>query len=256
MDRYPISEMFGPTIQGEGPVVGRRTVFVRFAGCDYRCVWCDSKQTWQAPIVKEMMSQEQIWGWLYRKYQQTGVRTITVSGGNPGLYDLTELLEPLVEGLGDNKPWDVSVETQGSFVQEWFHLARWLVISPKPPSSGMKTDWMTLEKCLLAGRRPNTFLKVVIFSEEDYQYARDVNRRFADYPLYLSVGTYAPEREHEGESVKPVGIDRKPERDTASAILDRAVDLAERVTQDRGWVSDPYVLPQVHVLYWGHKRGV
>jgi 7-carboxy-7-deazaguanine synthase len=37
-----ISEIFGPTIQGEGPLIGRPTVFVRTAGCDYRCTWCDT----------------------------------------------------------------------------------------------------------------------------------------------------------------------------------------------------------------------
>jgi len=37
-----ISEIFGPTIQGEGPLIGKPTVFVRTAGCDYRCAWCDT----------------------------------------------------------------------------------------------------------------------------------------------------------------------------------------------------------------------
>ena len=37
-----ISEIFGPTVQGEGPLIGRPTVFVRTGGCDYRCTWCDT----------------------------------------------------------------------------------------------------------------------------------------------------------------------------------------------------------------------
>ena len=37
-----ISEIFGPTIQGEGAVIGQPTVFVRAGGCDYRCEWCDT----------------------------------------------------------------------------------------------------------------------------------------------------------------------------------------------------------------------
>src|SRR6202046_1496627 len=42
MSEIRISEIFGPTVQGEGPLIGRPTVFVRTAGCDYRCAWCDT----------------------------------------------------------------------------------------------------------------------------------------------------------------------------------------------------------------------
>lgn len=38
----PVLEIFGPTIQGEGMVIGQKTMFVRTAGCDYSCSWCDS----------------------------------------------------------------------------------------------------------------------------------------------------------------------------------------------------------------------
>jgi hypothetical protein len=38
----PPAEIFGPTIQGEGPFIGRPTVFVRPASCDSRCNWCDT----------------------------------------------------------------------------------------------------------------------------------------------------------------------------------------------------------------------
>src|SRR4051812_39689210 len=38
----PVVEIFGPTVQGEGPDIGRPAYFVRFGGCDFRCSWCDS----------------------------------------------------------------------------------------------------------------------------------------------------------------------------------------------------------------------
>ena len=46
MKPTPVLEIFGPTIQGEGMVIGRKTMFVRTGGCDYRCSWCDSAFTW------------------------------------------------------------------------------------------------------------------------------------------------------------------------------------------------------------------
>ena len=41
-ERIHVSEIFGPTVQGEGPLIGRASVFVRTGGCDYRCSWCDT----------------------------------------------------------------------------------------------------------------------------------------------------------------------------------------------------------------------
>ena len=43
MSAIRISEIFGPTVQGEGALIGRPTVFVRTGGCDYRCSWCDTR---------------------------------------------------------------------------------------------------------------------------------------------------------------------------------------------------------------------
>ena len=37
-----VNEIFGPTIQGEGALIGQPTIFVRTGGCDYRCSWCDT----------------------------------------------------------------------------------------------------------------------------------------------------------------------------------------------------------------------
>ena len=38
-EKIRISEIFGPTIQGQGMLIGQPTVFVRNGGCDYRCSW-------------------------------------------------------------------------------------------------------------------------------------------------------------------------------------------------------------------------
>jgi 7-carboxy-7-deazaguanine synthase len=45
------------SIQGEGPEVGRKTIFVRFGGCDLRCRWCDSPGTWR-PTVRCRIEEE------------------------------------------------------------------------------------------------------------------------------------------------------------------------------------------------------
>lgn len=252
----PVSEVFGPTIQGEGPWVGRRVKFLRLAGCDYACVWCDSKFTWQAPVQREMLSEEAIIDRL--KARPGPAQTIIISGGNPCLHDLRRLLK-----LMHDEGWEVAIETQGSVSQPWLHQADYVVVSPKGPSSGMTTDYDKLAETLACAQQNKVCLKVVIFNQDDYAYAQDMNARYPQLPMYLSVGTYTPERERgTGEvlevAVQPAGVSRWPRRPPGDAndILWHLLILAERVATDSNWTSDPYVLPQLHVLLWGHKKGV
>lgn len=63
LSKVPVIEMFGPTIQGEGMVIGQKTMFVRTAGCDYTCAWCDSAFTWDGSgkhLITHMTAEE-IW---------------------------------------------------------------------------------------------------------------------------------------------------------------------------------------------------
>ena len=79
-----VSEIFGPTIQGEGALIGEPTVFVRTGGCDYRCVWCDTmhagdsayRHTWTP------MTTETVWAEVARLSNNTPI-TVSLSGGNP-----------------------------------------------------------------------------------------------------------------------------------------------------------------------------
>ncbi|MCK9911157.1 radical SAM protein, partial [Microbacteriaceae bacterium K1510] len=77
-------EIFGPTIQGEGMVIGQKTMFVRTAGCDYRCSWCDSAFTWDGSAREQIrqMTPEEIWQEL-RHIGQDRFSHVTISGGNP-----------------------------------------------------------------------------------------------------------------------------------------------------------------------------
>ena len=64
--RMPIMEIFGPTIQGEGMVIGRKTMFVRTGGCDYSCAWCDSAFTWNGEQKATMMEAQEVFNELER----------------------------------------------------------------------------------------------------------------------------------------------------------------------------------------------
>ncbi len=58
--KIPVMEIFGPTIQGEGMVIGQKTMFVRTGGCDYSCSWCDSRFTWDGSTRSTLMQASDI----------------------------------------------------------------------------------------------------------------------------------------------------------------------------------------------------
>jgi 7-carboxy-7-deazaguanine synthase len=130
--------------------------------------------------------------------------------------------------------------------QAWFADLDWLIVSPKPPSSGMTTDWSALNSCIAAAKdRVRCALKIVVFNEDDYAYAQTVAARSPSLPIYLQVGNLTAPHAGGGTSSDEADI---------SDLMGRLRWLAERTVKDR-WF-DATVLPQLHVLAWGNKRGV
>ncbi|WP_049773661.1 7-carboxy-7-deazaguanine synthase QueE [Salisediminibacterium selenitireducens] len=241
-ETIPVLEIFGPTIQGEGMVAGRKTMFVRTAGCDYACSWCDSAFTWDGSAKDEIvqMNKDAIWQALNEEAEGL-FSHVTISGGNPALLkNLGSFITLLKE-----KAIDVALETQGSVWQDWFTTIDDLTISPKPPSSRMETDFGVLDDIMTrlreAGRSSQVSLKVVIFDEEDLAYARRVKTRYPDVPFYLQVG-----------NDDTVTDEDKTLRDH---LMDRYEWLINETMGDAAF-NDAYVLPQIHALLWGNRRGV
>lgn len=235
-----VSEIFGPTIQGEGVLIGLPTVFVRAGGCDYRCSWCDSLHAVDSRYREEWraMSTEDIWREVARLSGGTPLM-VSLSGGNPAIQPFGELI-----GRGHEEGYRFALETQGSVARDWFAELDVLVLSPKPPSSGMDTDWDAFDACLRAtGGKPQVVMKIVVFDEADYAYARGAAARYPQLPLYLQPGNHTPPPPEDSDA--PIDIE---------GVIERMRWLVARVTEDR-WF-EARVLPQLHVLLWGNKRGV
>jgi 7-carboxy-7-deazaguanine synthase len=235
-----VSEIFGPTIQGEGMLIGQPTVFVRTGGCDYRCSWCDTLHAVDSAYRHQWtpMDDETIWKQVRHLSGGTPLM-VSLSGGNPAIQPLGPLIR-----RGKSDGYRFAIETQGSIAREWFADLDVLMLSPKPPSSGMETDWNTVADCLeAASGRPRIGLKFVVFDDADYDFARGASSRFPDLPVYLQPGNHTPP---------------PPDDDNAKidldGIMNRMLWLVDKVTGDR-WFSAT-VLPQLHVLLWGNRRGV
>ncbi|MFC3212169.1 7-carboxy-7-deazaguanine synthase QueE [Planomicrobium okeanokoites] len=234
--KIPVMEVFGPTIQGEGMVIGQKTMFVRTAGCDYSCSWCDSSFTWDGTGKSFSRKPQEI----IEELKEIGGQKfshVTISGGNPllhkGIGELIRLCH--VEG------WKVAVETQATFWQDWLLEVDDITLSPKPPSSGMVTDFEKLDVYMEKLEDSNASLKIVIFDETDFAFAGQLHLRYPAVPFFLQVGN------DDITSTDDVRL--------VSGLLERyewLIDLSTNSTI----MNDVKVLPQLHALVWGNKRGV
>jgi len=148
------------SIQGEGRFIGEPTTFVRLAGCNMRCSWCDTKESWGDGEEKTVEN-------ILKKVEASGIKNVCVTGGEP-LLQKDELLE-LMNKL-KNLKLKVTLETNGSLHDaEVFALADSVACDMKPPSSGEKSD-----ESILGKLEPKDFVKIVVADDADLQFAEKI----------------------------------------------------------------------------------
>lgn len=226
---FPIIEIFGPVLQGEGRMIGAQTLFVRTGYCDFRCAWCDTLYA----VNPAQVQAEAEWLTVAAISERLDVLSahtpwVTLSGGNPAIHDLAALVARL-HAAGRR----VAVETQGTIYRPWLADCEVVTVSPKPPSSGMPTSYTRLDRFAAL---PRVNLKVVVFDETDYDYARAIHIRYPSVSLTLQVGNAVGE-------------------DSTEALLRKLDWLAQRAMRDEA-MGDTLVLPQLHTLMYGNRRGV
>jgi len=149
------------SIQGETTFAGFPCTFVRLAGCNLRCSWCDTAYAWSGG---ESLDRREI----IRRLRD-GPSLVTVTGGEPLLQAETPALvaDLLREGF------TVLVETNGTLPVEPLDPDCVRILDIKPPSSGYcdRTRWSNLDHLL-----PWDEVKIVIADREDYSWALEVIR--------------------------------------------------------------------------------
>lgn len=250
--RFPVMEIFGPTIQGEGLVAGQQTLFVRFGGCDYRCSHCDSLHAVIPERVQAgatYMTTDEIGTALAKLKEKTGVRWVTFSGGNPAMHKLDDL----VDGIHNHLGMGIAVETQGTVWANWLMACDVVTVSPKGPGMGIKWEKDKFERFLvqLAGH-PGFNVKVVIMDQRDIEFAASLIAEYnyleqADR-FWLSLGNPMPPASTDGE----IGVGGDFDLTT---LIQHYNNLLEDILQDKR-LKAARVLPQVHVLLWANQKGV
>ena len=144
------------SIDGEGIRVGYPVTFIRLAGCNLRCNYCDTKYSYENEKFTEMTPQE-----IYNRVYKLGGRRITLTGGEPLIHkDVKVLVDLLIQ-----KGYEVNIETNGS-VDITLFLDKHTIITMdyKCAGSGME-DKMLLDN--ISKLRKQDVLKFVVSDDND-----------------------------------------------------------------------------------------
>jgi organic radical activating enzyme len=144
---YSVMETF-TSVQGEGFHSGVPAFFIRLAGCNVGCVWCDVKESWEEDgHPKQTVSD------LLEQALTSGAKVVIVTGGEPTMHDLTALTDVLrMNGF------QIHLETSGTEVLTG--TFDWITFSPKKFKAPLKEYFQISHE-----------LKVVIHHESDLLWA-------------------------------------------------------------------------------------
>ncbi len=169
MNNLPVSEIF-ESIQGEGPFIGKRAIFLRLAFCNLSCSFCDTDYTWKGKIIYKRMSLKEI----EEKILKYNINHIVITGGEPLLWE--KFFFPLVENLLA-KRFLIEVETNGtieSFLPQDVHFN----VSPKLSNSGEPYGKRIKINVLKSfNEREKAIFKFVIEKEEDIYEVLDLKEK-------------------------------------------------------------------------------
>jgi 7-carboxy-7-deazaguanine synthase len=237
-----INEIFGPTLQGEGPYAGQLCVFVRVANCNLTCKWCDTSYTWAFTPNKAKLHRT---GKQYDKAEEVhsmsvdeivrkvvslnGPCIVVISGGEPLIQAiwLAELCRLL-----DQRDYSTHIETAGTRfpgpLEQWVEA---FIVSPKLANSGNPFD-KRYRPAVLArfatALNERSWFKFVVSEPTDLN---EVDKIVED--CYIR---------RDRVMIMPEGL-------TANEIVPRAQRIANDVLK-RGYG----LTMREHVLIWGEQR--
>ncbi len=150
----PLMEEFY-SIQGEGFHTGRAAYFIRLAGCDVGCNWCDVKESWSVenhPLV-EISS-------IIDNIIASNTDFVVITGGEPAMYDLTALCDAIhqIERVS------IAIETSGAYPITG--NIDWICLSPKKFKLPLDNNYLMANE-----------LKVIAFNNHDFKWAKELESK-------------------------------------------------------------------------------
>lgn len=138
------------TVQGEGFFQGQAAYFIRLAGCDVGCTWCDVKESWDAGAHPRVSVNQ-----MAERAGASGARIVVVTGGEPAMHDLQVLTTALVAG-----GLRAHIETSGAYslTGHW----DWVCLSPKKFKAPVPSVYDYADE-----------LKIIVYNKSDLSWAEE-----------------------------------------------------------------------------------
>lgn len=232
-DRIPyfnVNEIFGRTIQGEGPHTGQNVSFLRLSGCNLSCVWCDTPYSWDwERYDRNEESHKHSVSDVAEALTNLGANRVVITGGEPMIQ---QRHFPLLHQLTGMK---IDVETNGTKMptDEVIEAVDLFCVSPKLAHAGdsaeMRIKPEVLQKFSELAKQGKAFFKFVVESEDD----------FSEVEHFLEIG-----------EIPDSAVWIMPEGTTYETHMSKLLALTDSIVE-RGW----NVSSRLHVLIWGTERG-
>jgi organic radical activating enzyme len=149
MKHYPITEHFY-SLQGEGSNAGKSAYFLRLSGCNVRCEFCDSKNSWDDARAEKMSLSE-----IVERIKKSNAKNVVITGGEPLLNNLDKLCETLRAHIPNVCLW---LETSGT--AEFSGDFDWVCLSPKKHCLPLSENYAKANE-----------LKIIIEHFDDFKFA-------------------------------------------------------------------------------------
>jgi len=158
----PLMEDFY-SLQGEGYYSGRPAYFIRLAGCDVGCHWCDVKESWDKDKHPLVMVSDIVFRVL-----NSGTNFVVITGGEPAMYNLTLLTSALKEsGI------EIAIETSGAYPV--IGVIDWFCLSPKKFKNPIEDNFLRADE-----------LKMIVYNNDDLKWAEKLKEKVRpECRLYL-----------------------------------------------------------------------
>lgn len=231
-DTLVVREVFGPTVQGEGPSTGRRCGFIRLGGCNLSCIWCDTPETWDASRfdLRATLNRRTV-GEIVERAMEGLPDLVVITGGEPLLHQQQDGWNSLLVALTSGGA-EVEVETNGTIAPTPFTASRVTRFncSPKLAHAGDPEAKRINGKALAALRwTGRVAFKLVCTGPADLE---EVHRFVQDHNIPEHLVWIMPE----GTSAPDLA-------DSLQLLAEPAIAAGYNLTQ------------RLHIALWGDEKG-